>query len=108
MFWQGAFFGIVVTHVIGVIRLICEIIYPVPQCGEPDDRPVMLSKIHSFYFSQLMMVTQVILVVAITYFTKPRTKQEVCMKQQNDADTSDSGCRNKFSLQSREPRKRFV
>ena len=43
-----------------------------------------------------MMLTQVILVVAISFFTKPRTKEEVCMKQQNDADTSDSGCRNKL------------
>ena len=93
---QGAFFGIVVTHVIGVIRLICEIVYPVPQCGEPDDRPVLLSKIHSFYFSQMMMLTQVILVVAISYLTKPRTKEEVRINQQNDADTSDFSCRNKL------------
>ena len=43
-----------------------------------------------------MMLTQVIRVVAISFFTKLRTKEEVCMKQQNDADTSDSGCRNKL------------
>ena len=42
------------------------------------------------------MLTQVILVVAISYFTKPRTKEEVRINQQNDADTSDFGSRNKL------------
>ena len=74
---QGAFIGIVTTHVIGVIRLILEIVYPVPHCGEPDNRPVFLSKIHSFYFSQIMMLIQVILVLIISVLTQHRTKEEV-------------------------------
>lgn len=82
VFWdrcteKGAFIGIVATHVIGVIRLILEIVYPVPHCGEPDNRPVFLSKIHSFYFSQIMMLIQVILVLIISVLTQPRTKEEI-------------------------------
>ena len=77
--FQGAFFGILVTHVIGVIRLILEIIYPVPQCGETDNRPVFLSGIHSFYFSQIMMAIQVVLVLGISLFTGPRSKKEVML-----------------------------
>ena len=49
-----------------------------------------------FVLINKMMLTQVILVVAISYFTKPRTKEEVRINQQNDADTSDFGCRNKL------------
>ena len=67
--FQGAFFGILVTHVIGVIRLILEIIYPVPQCGKTDTRPVFLSGIHSFTLFQGaffgILVTHVIGVIRL-------------------------------------------
>ena len=79
---QGAFIGMVATHVIGVIRLILEIVYPVPHCGEPDNRPVILSKIHSFYFSHIMMLIQVILVLSISMLTQPRLKEEVIFASQ--------------------------
>ena len=64
---------------IGVIRLILEIVHPVPRCGEPDTRPAILSKVHGFYFSQLMMLIELILVVGISLLTKRNTEEEVNM-----------------------------
>ena len=76
---KGAFYGLAITHVIGVIRLILEIVHPVPRCGEPDTRPAILSKVHGFYFSQLMMLIELILVVGISLLTKQNTGEQVNM-----------------------------
>ena len=64
---------------IGVIRLILEIVHPVPRCGEPDTRPAILSNVHGFYFSQLMMLIELILVVGISLLTKQNTEEQVNM-----------------------------
>ena len=77
---QAAFYGLVITHVIGVIRLILEVVYPVPKCGEVDDRPAILSKVHGFYFAQMMMVIELIVIIAISMFTKRNTEEEVKYK----------------------------
>ena len=74
---QAAFYGLVITHVIGVIRLILEVVYPVPKCGEVDDRPAILSKVHGFYFAQMMMVIELIVIIVISMFTKRNTEEEV-------------------------------
>ena len=74
---QAAFYGLVITHVIGVIRLILEIVYPVPRCGEVDNRPAILSKVHGFYFAQMMMVIELIVIIVISMFTKRNTEEEV-------------------------------
>ena len=74
---QAAFYGLVITHVIGVIRLILEVVYPVPRCGEVDDRPATLSKVHGFYFAQMMMVIELIVIIVISMFTKRNTEEEV-------------------------------
>ncbi|KAL4231405.1 Sodium/glucose cotransporter 4 [Mactra antiquata] len=81
VFWdrtteKGAFFGIVAANICGLIRLILEIAYPVPSCGEPDTRPDFL-KIHSFYYSEMIMALQFILTVGISLCTKPQSANEI-------------------------------
>ena len=74
---QAAFYSILITHLIGIVRLILEVIYPVPACGVPDTRPLFLSKMHSFYYSEMMMVIQTVLIIVISFCSSPRTKEEV-------------------------------
>ena len=77
VYLQGAFYGLLITHVIGVVRLILEIVYPVPICGEPDNRPALLSKVHGFYFAQMMLLVELIAIVVISLFTKQNTEEQV-------------------------------
>ncbi|XP_053407385.1 sodium/glucose cotransporter 4-like [Mercenaria mercenaria] len=82
VFWnrtteQGAFYGIVIANAFGLIRLILEVVYPVPNCGEVDTRPDFLSKVHSFYYSEMIMLLQFVLTVVISLCTKPRSEEEI-------------------------------
>ncbi|XP_060591471.1 sodium/glucose cotransporter 4-like [Ruditapes philippinarum] len=82
VFWnrtteQGAFYGIVIANVCGIIRLILEVVYPVPNCGEVDIRPAFLSKIHSFYYSEMIMLLQFVLTVVISLCTKPLPEEQI-------------------------------
>ena len=62
---------------IGVIRLILEVVYPVPNCGEVDNRPAILSKVHGFYFAQIMMFIELVVILVISMFTRQNTEEEV-------------------------------
>jgi len=60
-----------------VSRLIVELFHPAPPCGEPDNRPAFLSKLHYTYFVQLQLLFTAIAITVISYFTKPRTDEQV-------------------------------
>ncbi|XP_052771467.1 sodium/glucose cotransporter 4-like [Mya arenaria] len=82
VFWdrtseQGAFYSILIANVLGLARFVLEAVYPVPNCGEPDTRPGFLSKVHSFYYSEMIMLIQLILTVAISLCTKPVPKEQL-------------------------------
>lgn len=82
VFWnrtteQGAFYGIIIANLCGLVRLILEVIYPVPNCGEEDTRPDFLSKVHSFYYSEMIMLLQFVLTIVISLCTKPLSEDEI-------------------------------
>lgn len=90
--FQGAFYGIILGHCLGVSRLIVELVHPAPPCGEPDLRPDFLTKLHYSYFVQLQLVFTAIAITVISYFTKPRSDEQVGMS------SSDGSLCEAFSL----------
>ncbi|NWV42472.1 SC5AB protein, partial [Grantiella picta] len=102
---QGAFWGLVVGLLLGVVRLVLDFIYPKPQCGEPDGRPRVLKYMHYLYFSMVLAAisTLTMLVVSVaseppapemisrlTWFTRgdPPAKQELAASLSPTKDTT--------------------
>lgn len=73
---QGAFWGLVIGLVVGCIRMLLDFIYPAPPCYEQDDRPGVLKYVHYLYFSIILSVLTVLIVVVISLATeKPKPEQ---------------------------------
>ncbi|XP_076608567.1 sodium/myo-inositol cotransporter 2 isoform X2 [Chaetodon auriga] len=80
-FWKrtnekGAFWGLTVGLLVGCIRMLLDFIYPTPLCFEEDDRPEVLKYVHYLYFSMLLSVITLIVVVVVSLATeKPKPEQ---------------------------------
>ncbi|KAF8768378.1 Sodium/glucose cotransporter 1 like protein [Argiope bruennichi] len=70
---QGAFWGLMVGLLIGMIRFIWEFSYTVPSCASqlPDPRPAIISKVHYLHFGIILFVISCIVTVVISYATQP-------------------------------------
>ncbi|VDH90719.1 solute carrier family 5 (sodium/glucose cotransporter), member 9 [Mytilus galloprovincialis] len=73
----GAFSGLVLGMVVGLIRFIVEYSYTVPDCGDPapDPRPAIVSKFHYLYFSIFVFCLTGITAIVISLLTKPIDKR---------------------------------
>ncbi|XP_046558291.1 sodium/glucose cotransporter 5-like [Haliotis rubra] len=73
---KGAFWGILLGHTCGVIRMAIDFAFPAPDCGDPDTRPAILSKVHYSYFGSLsIVITSIAIVVFSLVSEKPSKKQ---------------------------------
>ncbi|KAL4223812.1 Sodium/glucose cotransporter 1 [Mactra antiquata] len=77
IFWKrtnepGAFWGLMVGLLVGLIRFIWEYAYSVPPCGEDgDNRPDVISKVHYLHFGCILFLLCVIVTVVVSLLTKP-------------------------------------
>ncbi|KAF6038156.1 SLC5A9 [Bugula neritina] len=67
LFWKrttekGAFYGLMIGTVTGLIRLILETSYPSPKCSE-DTRPDILKNFHYLYFCTCLFVLSLLTIV---------------------------------------------
>ena len=62
---------------LGCVRLILEMVYKEPRCGEPDLRPVYISKLHYMYVAVALFVVSALIVVVLSLLTDPPTQQMV-------------------------------
>uniref|UniRef100_A0A6J0UIJ2 Sodium/myo-inositol cotransporter 2 n=1 Tax=Pogona vitticeps TaxID=103695 RepID=A0A6J0UIJ2_9SAUR len=81
-FWKrtnekGAFCGLLVGMAIGLIRMVLEFVYQEPLCGHPDDRPVVVKKVHYLYFSMLLALISLIVVVVASLLTEPPPEERI-------------------------------
>ena len=78
--FQGAFWGLMLSLVIGVIRLVLDFTYQAPTCGsgEEDNRPSVIKHMDFLHFAALLTVLSTILMVAISLLTEPRPERKVC------------------------------
>ncbi len=90
LFWRrinekGAFWGLMAGLVIGIIRFVMEFSYKVPTCasGEPDPRPLMLSRVHYLHFAVILFLISCIVTIAISLWTDPIDKIHVCFLELN-------------------------
>ncbi|TRY84697.1 hypothetical protein DNTS_003917 [Danionella cerebrum] len=80
-FWKrtnekGAFWGLMVGMVVGCTRMILDFIYPTPQCYESDNRPDIIRYVHFLYFSVILTVLTLVVVVSVSLATeKPKPEQ---------------------------------
>lgn len=74
---QGAFAGLTVGLLLGLIRLILDFIYTQPQCHQPDERPAVVKDVHYLYFSTILSVVTLITMSAVSWLTKPPSTERV-------------------------------
>ncbi|RWS09384.1 sodium/glucose cotransporter 4-like protein [Dinothrombium tinctorium] len=68
----GAFWGLMIGLIIGLIRFFCEIFYSKPSCGGGiDDRPAFVSKVNYLHFSIILFLIVAIITIVISLLTKP-------------------------------------
>ncbi|XP_063286519.1 sodium/mannose cotransporter SLC5A10 [Pelobates fuscus] len=82
IFWrraneQGAFWGLMIGLVIGLVRMFMEFVYPIPRCGILDERPSMLKDIHYLHFAIILCAMTVGVVVVISLLTEPPLQSQV-------------------------------
>ncbi|NXK91932.1 SC5AB protein, partial [Formicarius rufipectus] len=75
-FWRranekGAFWGLLVGLLLGVVRLVLDFIYPEPRCGEPDGRPGVVKYMHYLYFSMVLAAISTLTVLLVSVATEP-------------------------------------
>ncbi|CAL1288650.1 unnamed protein product [Larinioides sclopetarius] len=76
---QGAFWGLMVGLIVGMIRFIWEFSYTVPSCASqlPDPRPAIISKVHYLHFGIILFIITCIVTVVVSYATQPISKKHV-------------------------------
>ncbi|XP_061065971.1 sodium/myo-inositol cotransporter 2 [Eubalaena glacialis] len=81
-FWKrtnekGAFFGLILGLLLGLVRLVLDFIYVQPRCDQPDERPAVVKDVHYLYFSMILSSVTLIIVSAVSWFTEPPSKEMV-------------------------------
>ncbi|NXO55972.1 SC5AB protein, partial [Aramus guarauna] len=81
-FWKranekGAFWGLVIGLLLGVIRLVLDFIYPEPQCDETDLRPGVVKYMHYLYFSMVLAAISTLTVLVVSMVTEPPSEEMI-------------------------------
>ncbi|XP_015283789.1 PREDICTED: sodium/myo-inositol cotransporter [Gekko japonicus] len=82
VFWrrcneQGAFYGGMVGFVLGTVRLILAFVYRVPECNQPDTRPVFIKSIHYMYVATALFWITGIVAIVVSLLTAPPSKEQI-------------------------------
>ncbi|XP_066450867.1 sodium/glucose cotransporter 4 isoform X1 [Eleutherodactylus coqui] len=73
----GAFWGLLIGLVVGLIRMIMDFVYTAPNCGEEDTRPSVLKNVHYLYFAILLFGLTSIICIVISLCTKAIPDEEL-------------------------------
>ncbi|XP_026857147.2 sodium/glucose cotransporter 4 [Electrophorus electricus] len=82
IFWSrvnehGAFWGLMVGLVVGVVRMVMEFAYGTPSCGEEDPRPTLLKDVHYLYFALILLALTTLIITAVSLCTDPIPEQHL-------------------------------
>ncbi|KAJ8297526.1 hypothetical protein KUTeg_024057, partial [Tegillarca granosa] len=83
IFWKrttekGAFFGLMIGLITGLIRMVLDFIYLAPACGsgKADERPDVLAKVDFLHFAIILSAVSAIAIVVISLLTEPRPENK--------------------------------
>nr|ACE77705.1 solute carrier family 5, member 4 (predicted) [Sorex araneus] len=68
---QGAFWGLMIGFVIGLIRMIMEFAYGTGSCLAPSNCPKIICGVHYLYFAMILSFITAVIVLGISLLTKP-------------------------------------
>merc|ERR1712130_10725 len=76
VFWErtteaAAFWGLTTGLMVGGVRMFIEFASSAPGCGDADDRPKLLSKVHYLHFSLVLTAVVAVIVTSISLLTPP-------------------------------------
>ncbi|XP_021339674.1 sodium/glucose cotransporter 5-like, partial [Mizuhopecten yessoensis] len=82
LFWKrttesGVFYGLLISHAVGIVRLVIEFMFPIPPCGMPETRPAFLYRVHFMNFGAILVLFSGIVIVILSLLTKPRTEEQM-------------------------------
>ncbi|XP_064616369.1 sodium/glucose cotransporter 4-like [Liolophura sinensis] len=67
----GAFYGLLVGLVLGVIRMVCDFIWTSPGCGQPDYRPGIIANFHYLHYAMFLFAVSIIVTIVVSLLTTP-------------------------------------
>ncbi|CAG7730914.1 unnamed protein product [Allacma fusca] len=79
----GAFWGLMIGLILGLIRFVLEFAYTIPPCGshEPDLRPMWIRRfvgdIHYLHYGCLLFIVTLAITFVISLMTKPIEKEKL-------------------------------
>jgi Na+(H+)/acetate symporter ActP len=70
---KGAFYGLFIGLIVGMIRFIWEYSYTVPPCAKKylDNRPAIITEVHYLHFRIILFAITVFVAWMISFLTKP-------------------------------------
>ncbi|XP_040216469.1 sodium/glucose cotransporter 4 isoform X4 [Rana temporaria] len=74
---SGAFWGLIIGLVVGLVRMIMDFVYRAPNCGEVDTRPALLKDVHYLYFAIFLFGFTAIVCIVISLFTPAMSDEEI-------------------------------
>ncbi|XP_038078087.1 sodium/glucose cotransporter 4-like [Patiria miniata] len=74
---KGAFWGLLCGIVLGLVRMILDIIYPSPACGDFDTRPPFVARIHFLYYNCIVGAVSISVTVGVSLLTKKLPEENV-------------------------------
>lgn len=74
---QGAFWGLTLGLLLGLIRLVLDFIYPQPRCDQQDTRPSVVKDVHYLYFSMVLSAVTLVSVSVVSWATEPPSREMV-------------------------------
>ncbi|NWY38277.1 SC5A9 protein, partial [Sylvia atricapilla] len=82
IFWKrvnepGAFWGLMIGLAVGVVRMVMDLVYTAPSCGEEDRRPAVLKDVHYLYFALILCALTAIVTVVISLCTPPIPEEKL-------------------------------
>ncbi|KAJ6650323.1 hypothetical protein lerEdw1_013393 [Lerista edwardsae] len=67
----GAFWGLMFGLAVGFSRMVMELVYTPPSCGEEDQRPTVLKDLHYLYFAIILCVLTAAVIACVSLCTPP-------------------------------------
>lgn len=74
---QGAFWGLFLGLLVGGVRMALDFIYPSPLCYQEDSRPDVVKHVHYLYFSTMLSLLTLVVVVGVSLATEKPSPEQV-------------------------------